>query len=698
MTPRVDLHEFRAAYIAEADEQLAIANAKLLLAEAAHRAKKRDPRSVRDLFRALHTLKGLSSMVGIEPVVAIAHQMETVLRTADRSGGALGEAAIDTLLRGARAIELRVRALERGAPVAAAPAALLAALAQLEDGNDATAPSRRRSQDLDLDPALAAKLASFEKDQLLNAGDTGMRALRMQFVPSPSKAEAGYTINTVRERLGALGEIVKVLPLSVAKTSEAPGGLAFVILLVTQAPDDQLFAATGVEATSIVDLLPRNADIVPVDGAALTEDGEEALGPLPIEENERRGVLRVDVARVDDAMDRLAALIVTRSRMSTAIAKLAAAGVDTRELSQIATENARQLRDLRSAILQVRMVQVAEIFERVPLVVRAARRQSGKLVRLDLDSGGQELDKAVAERVFPALVHIVRNAVDHGIETPEIRRARGKPEEAVIRVACTEHSNTHLTLTISDDGGGIDRLAVARKSQREIGESDAALLDVICEAGLSTLDEVSTTSGRGMGMDIVKRVIVDQLGGELFVSTELGRGTTFTLRVPLTIAIIDAFTLECAGQRFIVPVSVVEEIMEIEAGRTIAMPGASRASQTSAVGVVERRGEAMVVLDLARVLHLRGGDDARKAVVVRHGGEPVCFLLHRVVGQQEAVVRPLVDPLVQVHGVPGATDLGDGRLTLVLDLVALAAQDMRPRANLIEGRALGLLGARAETA
>ena len=223
MTPRVDLQEFRAAYIAEADEQLAIANAKLLLAEAAHRAKKRDPRSVRDLFRALHTLKGLSSMVGIEPVVAIAHQLETVLRTADRSGGALGDGAIDTLLRGARAIELRVRALERGAPVAAAPAALLAALAQLEDGNDATAPSRRRSQDLDLDPALAAKLASFEKDQLLNAGDTGMRALRMQFVPSPSKAEAGRPSAGSRTTSSAIDLLTSMARVSGTYFSSAAG-------------------------------------------------------------------------------------------------------------------------------------------------------------------------------------------------------------------------------------------------------------------------------------------------------------------------------------------------------------------------------------------------------------------------------------------------------------------------------------------
>ncbi len=255
----------------------------------------------------------------------------------------------------------------------------------------------------------------------------------------------------------------------------------------------------------------------------------------------------MDVSRVDDAMEKLSALIVSRSRLAHAVATLSAAAVDTRELKQIGADIARQLRDLRSAILTVRMVRVGEILERVPLVVRGLRRATGKLVRLEMDVGTAELDKAVAERIFPAILHLVRNAVDHGLESPEERRAAKKPEEGLLRITSSSRSNTQLEIVISDDGRGVDAAQVAARALSPVPTTDAALLDLLCRPGFSTREEVTTTSGRGMGMDIVRRVVVDQLGGELLLATVPGRGATFTLHVPLTIAIIDGFTTECGG-------------------------------------------------------------------------------------------------------------------------------------------------------
>ena len=313
----------------------------------------------------------------------------------------------------------------------------------------------------------------------------------------------------------------------------------------------------------------------------------------------------------------------------------------------------------------------AEVLERIPLLLRGLRRESGKRVRFALDTGNAELDKGVAERLFPAVVHLVRNAVDHAIEAPEERLRAGKPEEGTLRISCFARSNTRLELTVTDDGRGIDRALVARRVGREL-TTDASLLDALCRAGMSTRTEVTTTSGRGMGMDIVKRVVVDQLGGELSMKTEEAVGTTFTLRVPLSISIVDAFTLECRDQRFVVPVSMVEEIFEIDRGKV--QYGPSRGVDArDRTGVIERRGEAVPLVDLGGVLRLPRGAAARHAMVVRRRGEPIAFGLDRVVGQQEAVVRPLIDPLVQAPGVSGATDLGDGKPTLVLDLIELGA-------------------------
>jgi two-component system, chemotaxis family, sensor kinase CheA len=308
------------------------------------------------------------------------------------------------------------------------------------------------------------------------------------------------------------------------------------------------------------------------------------------------------------------------------------------------------------------------VLERVPMIVRSLRRSTGKTVRLEIEGGHAELDKAVAERLFPAIVHLVRNAVDHAIESPDERARRGKREDGLVRVSCTEHSSARLVLSVTDDGRGIDREMVARRAGVEVPETDAQLLELLCRPGLSTRDEVSTLSGRGMGLDIIRRVAVEQLGGELTISTQWGVGTTFTMTVPLTVSIVDAFTFECAGQRFVVPVAIVDEIVEIDdvAAKTVA--GAQ------GVRVFYRRGESVPLLALEEVFRLTGDRrGARKAIVVRRAGELIAFAVDRMLGQQEVVVRPLEDPLVQVPGITGATDLGDGQPTLVVDLVALGA-------------------------
>jgi two-component system chemotaxis sensor kinase CheA len=664
VTPRVDLKEFLSAYVAEVDEQLQAANAKLLEVEASSHAGHANPRSVRDLFRALHTVKGLSAMVGVEPAVAIAHRMETVLRVADTAGGPVALSSVDTLLQAIREIELRVREVSQGKEPSPAPRAILDALDKLDLSSPLS--TRGPATALDLDPAVASKLAPFELD-LLSAGvRNGRRALRADFSPSPAKAERGFSINTVRERVGSVAEIVKVVPVAVPPTDEAPGALSFAILLLTSASDEEIANAVGIAPESLQVVMPATPTLESATPPPVVAAGDDDLEPL----SHRRNIVRVEVSRLDDAMEHLSTLIVTRSRLSRAIAELTSTGANTRALAEIMRDNARQLRDLRAAILRVRMVPVSEVLERIPLLLRGLRRESGKQVRLELDAGNAELDKGVAERLFPAIVHLVRNAVDHAIEAPADRTRAGKPAEGTLRIQCFAQSNTRLELTVSDDGSGVDRASVARRVGRDLA-TDAALLDALCRAGLSTRDQATTTSGRGMGMDIVKRIVVDQLGGELAMKTAAGVGTTFTLRVPLTISIVDAFTIERHKQRFVVPVSMVEEIFEIEPAAVRFGPSRGMA-EGSRAGIVERRGEAVPLVDLAWSLRLAGvGVAPRQAILVRRGGEPTAFGLDRVIGQQEAVVRPLIDPLVQAPGIAGATDLGDGKPTLVLDLVAL---------------------------
>ncbi|HET7543186.1 MAG TPA: chemotaxis protein CheA [Polyangiaceae bacterium] len=671
MTGATDLQEFIAAYLVEAEEHLAVASTQLLAIESSQRAGETNPRAVRETFRSLHTIKGLSAMVGVEAVVAIAHRMENFLRDSDRSGIALPPAAIEALLRGVRAIEQRVAALGRGLPAAAPSDELLTALDSL--GLSTSSVARSPAKTLNLEPSLLAKLAPFEVDQLLRGIAAGQRALRAEFSPSPERAAQGFTINTVRERTAKVAEIVRVLPRALPVSPEAPGGLCFVLILLTSSSDEQIAEALGGSSAQL--------QRITLDEASAAQGAERApalASDLEASEEEnpdtqlRRGVVRVDVNRLDEAMEGLSALIVTRFRMARSIAALTERGVNTRELTAIMNDNARQLRDLRAAIVRVRMVPVSELLERVPLLVRGLRRATNRSVRLELEAGDAELDKSVSEHLFPVIVHLVRNAVDHAIETPDERARRGKPEEGLLRISCGAHSNTRLEIMVSDDGRGIDRAAVARKAGRPAPDDDAGLLELLCLPGLSTRDIVTTTSGRGMGMEIVKRTIVDELGGELSVHSQFGQGTTFTLRVPLTISIVDAFSFECSGQRFVVPVSMVDEIIEIDPGALVQLP--ANDEHSLAVDVISRRGLTLPLVQLSQVFKLKGArTSANKAIVVRRAGTSLAFAVDRMLGQQEVVIRPLKDALVRAPGVSGATDLGDGRPTLVLDLVALSA-------------------------
>lgn len=665
MTKRIELGDFVEAFVGEAEDLLRALSANLLAIETGLRVERQSPRAVREAFRATHTLKGLAAMVALEPIVAIAHRMESLLRAADRAGGRTTLAAVDLLLAGAREIERGVEAVSKGKPAQEPPSELIEKLDELERPE---ADGGRQPMLLELDAGIAGKLGPLEQEQLSRAIADGRRVVRADFTPSPARSEAGLNITSVRERLSRVAEIVKVVPRSVPATEDAPGGLSFALILIAHGTDEDVASAAGVSPQDLQALWPvregargETPPAPPADDLLAEESSPDGI--------QRSNVVRVDVSRVDDAMERLSALIVTRFRMTRAVADLSERGVDVRDLAGILSENGRQLRDMRAAILRVRMVPVAEILERIPLLVRGLRRATGKQVRVVMDAGKAELDKAVAERLFPAIVHLVRNAVDHAIEPPDERRAAGKPEEGTLTISCLERSSTQLELTVADDGAGIDREGIASRAHVPPPEGDAALLDLLCRPGLSTRAEATTTSGRGMGMDIVKRIAVDELGGEMQMRTRPGHGTAFTLRVPLTISIVESFSFEAGGQRFLVPVAMVEEILELDRSRAVRGPAPDR--RGGAV-LFERRGEVVPVLDLQDVFSLPPSERCpRKALLVRRGGEPIAFAVDRMLGQQEVVLRPLEDPLVKRIGIAGATDLGDGRPTLVLDLAAL---------------------------
>jgi two-component system chemotaxis sensor kinase CheA len=673
LSGKVDLSEFVSGFVAEAHEHLRSIHTNLLAVDAALGRGEASPRAVRDLFRALHTLKGLAGMIAVEPIVDLAHAMESVLRIGERAGGRLPADAFAPLLEATKAIEQRVRALAEGKPVASAPRRIVDALGRLEQ--DRPKPTAAHGV-VELDPTIDAKLDASDRALLAGAIAQGQSAYQLGFSPSPERASAGVNITSVRERLALLGEIIKVVPTSLPRTAERAGGLRFVLLLVSGAPPEALREAAGVEEGDLASLTMSAAP-------APEPESEPDSTPSPAEEDDGRvlgtqsGVVRVEVRKLDAAMEGLAELLVTRRRLVLAVDALAAAGADTRELRNVVHETTRQLRDMRRAVVALRMVSVAELCDPLPLLVRGLTGTTGRRVQLDLELGRIEVDKAVGERIWPLLVHLVRNAVDHGIEPPEARAARGKPEVARLSIRAIQRSNALVEIVVEDDGGGVDAVEAARRAGVTTPSDDSGLLALLARPGLSTRAVAGATSGRGMGLDIVRKTVAE-LGGEIVLSTARGVGTSFTLRVPVTIAIVDALAFEAAAQPFLVAVSSVEALADVDPRFVIEGPSPER-SRSNAPAAMMRHGDAVVPLfDLAEILGVATGLAVapmtlpRKAVLVRRARGLVGFRVDRMLGHHEVVVRPLIDPLVKTGGVTGTTDLGDGKPTLILDLGALA--------------------------
>ena len=649
MTERVDLQEFLGGFIAESDELVAAATAGLLEIDEAAATGEVKPQIVRDVFRAMHTIKGLAGMMGVEPIVALAHVFESVLRAADKAGGRLGRRTIEVGLVTVRAIAERVRAVAERRPVPSAPATLIDELSRADAGTATAAPRL-------VSTAWDRRLGESERRQLSAAIDAGRVVYSLSFVPSETNSSRGITIATVRSELAKLGDIVKVLPRALAPSPEVPAGLVFDLLVVSDAEPRQLAEAATTSVDDVVAVVAEPPTALP----ELSQMAE--VDPVG------RSFVRVELERLDELQEQLAALVVSRFRFEHALATLAASGQDVRALREIAEVQRRQLRDLRRGILRARMVRVAEVLEPLWLLLRSLVKPGIKEARLEVDVRDAALDKAVADRLLPAIVHLVRNAVDHGIEPIAERERAGKPRVGCVTISCREVAGNRLELRVADDGRGIDRDKIARRAGSPLPAGDAGLLDVLATPGFSTRDIASETSGRGLGMDIVKRIIVGELGGELALETGVGAGTSFTLGVPLTIAIVDVFSFECGSRAFVVPVASIEEIVDL--ADHVRVDGPVSGPGRLPVVLCERRGRALPVVALGTLLRIAGGS-ATKALVIRRGTESMAFAVDRMLGRHEVVVRPIEDALARAPGIAGATDLGDGRPTLLLDLVEL---------------------------
>jgi len=474
--------------------------------------------------------------------------------------------------------------------------------------------------------------------------------------------ERGVNINSVRGRLSQRGEIIQATP-----QVRGEGSVAFEFVVGMKETPTEIadWEADGITA----ELLDQP-----------NTTGRRETAPL-LEHNPfiaPSHVVRVDLPRLDDLMRIVGEMVIKRSRFEEEVNRLSRKGeaLDIGALREVNVGLGRSLRELREGIMRVRMVPVAEIFARMPFVVRDLARESRKKARLTMEGQQTEIDKYLIEQLKDSLLHLVRNSFSHGVETPEERSAAGKPEEAVISL-CAETTGDLVVITVGDDGRGISEKAILRRAQ-ELGISipevvdNTALLEILCSPGFSTRTDADLASGRGIGMAVVKNT-VRELGGTLAVETEEGRGSKFIIRVPLTLAIAETLIVSVQDQTCAVPQSYVAEVMPVTE---------EEIRKVNGVEVIAYREGVLPVMRLSSFFRLARKPQERMCVLVLNSDRGSSGLVvDRIHGQREIVVRPIRDPLIHSPGVAGATELGDGRPVLILDGAAFTSGAVRPNAE-----------------
>lgn len=614
--------QFLDDYYAECDEHLVSIRRALVTLEDEVGTGAVDRTLLDGLFRSFHTLKGISGMVGLAAAEQLAHHLESYLRELREGTATLSGWGYEALAVSVSALESVVNARRHDQPIPSIDAVV------------------ERLQNVSASPS-PPPLTSEQREN-----DAPGTRWQVEFTPTPELAARGVNVNSVRARLQQLGELLQAKPIV-----KGAGEIAFRFVVATNA--DQTFE--DLEADGLLfEALPEEKKI---------------RESQPVPTIAPASVVRVDLERLDELMRIIGELVINRTRLEEQVAELKRVTPPAvwRPLQETSSSMARQLRDLRESVMRVRMVQLGEVFERMTFVVRDLARESGKKIVVQLSGGETEIDKFLVERMMDPFMHLVRNAVSHGLETVAEREAQGKRSEGVLSLSATT-AGERIVINIADDGRGIDRnLVIGRAKARGLQHDDAeaddgALLELIATPGFSTRDEADRESGRGVGMDVVKTVI-EELGGSISLATKVGQGTTFTIELPLTLAIAEALIVSVNGQRFAVPQSAVREVMEVESASTKVLENNE---------IIPYRGRVLPLLRLARVFEMNYERGERfHVLVLGEEANAVGLAVDRILAQREIVVRAIKDPLAQTKGIAGATELGDQRVVLILDTGAL---------------------------
>ncbi len=665
-------------FLGEAEEILDNLNADLMeLGETADSGDT-NPDLLNSIFRGAHSLKGLSGMFGFSDIADLSHQMESVLDSLRLGKVPLGNEAVALLFDALETLGRLVSGKGEGADFTldvSPMVARLVALLQGEGGQAAADPFA----DLAIDRSILDVLTEYEEHRLLENVKKGRNLFRAR--ACFSLATFDTDLARITESLKQDGEVISTLP---SPDCDIDDGIAFQILAGSPLALAEVRALLDQDGVSVEQIARRAAPPDPAPAAARAAAAQPAVSdakPAAPAENgaSMRSIsrmVRVDIDKLDILMNIVGELVIAKGTIAEIAERLRGENHDLgSDLNKATRVLERRLAELQKGVMEVRMVPIGQLFDKTARVVRKTAAEIGKKIDLEIRGADTELDKLIIEDLSDPLLHMIRNAIDHGIEPPDERRAAGKSESGKVCLSAIQKGN-HVVIEIKDDGRGIDPEKIRLKAiERELisGHSDLSreeLFDLLFMPGFSTAEKVSGLSGRGVGMDVVKSNI-SALSGMIDISSQLGAGTTMSITLPITLAIIKALIIRVANKDFAIPITSVMETLMVDRESLRTIEGRE---------VMELRQSTLPLVRLGRLFNFPREDAAGEnlfVVVVGMAEKRLGLVVDDLLGQQDVVIKPLGNVLSFVRGFAGAAELGNRKTILVLDVGGLMSEALR---------------------
>lgn len=646
-----------------------------------------DPDVLNGIFRGAHSIKGLAGMFGFEDLSRLSHAMETVLDGLRLGKVPFTQSLIDTLFS---ALDMLIRLIDGKSSDENFTLDLSGILAQINSAAEGNAQNVADPlAGLNIEPGILNVLTEYEEHRLLENVRKGriIHLLRMNF----DLASFDQDLAEITQQLKQKGEVISTLP----SAGDIGARIAFQILFGSELDQAGILLLLGRDDLDMHTYGDNEEDSEP-EGFVLQDPGSAAATVPEVRlsatseavdgTNSLRSIsrtVRVDIDKLDLLMNIVGELVLSKSAIANISDRLKGSGEKelATELGKATRILERRLHELQKGVMDVRMVPVGQLFEKMTRIVRRVTNEQGKKVDLDIRGADTELDKLIIEDVSDPLMHIIRNAIDHGLESPQERRSAGKAEKGFIKLWASQKGN-HVVVEVHDDGRGIDIGKVRRKAIEKGLISESQMLteeecyDLLFMPGFSTRDEVSDMSGRGVGMDVVKSNIT-ALSGMIEVKSQPGQGTSMIITLPITLAIIKALIVQVGDKTYAIPINSVLETMMIE-------PDVIDTVEKREV--IELRKSTVPLLRLDQVFGLPSAntDNQRRLfiAVVGLAEKRMGFVVDELLGQQDVVIKSLGKALSFVKGIAGAAELGNQKTILVLDVAGLMTEALRGESSL----------------